>query len=45
MHPHKKEEKNIMAVQDYNEAFKIAMDDVVFQRHHYRRRYEKWLKK
>ncbi len=44
MHPHKKEEKTKMPVQDYNEAFNIAMDDIVKKRLSYRRRYEEWLK-
>ena len=44
MHPHKKEEKTKMSVQDYNEAFNLAMDDVVKQRFDYRKRYEEWLK-
>ncbi len=44
MHPHKKEEKTKMSVKDYNEAFTIAMDDVVEKRYDYRRRYEEWLK-
>ena len=44
MHPTKKEEKTEMSVQDYNEAFTIAMDDVVEKRYDYRRRYEEWLK-
>src|SRR3972149_9795130 len=44
MHPYKKEEKTRMPVQDFNEAFTIAMDDVVNKRHDYRRRYEEWLK-
>jgi hypothetical protein len=43
MHPHKKEEKKRMPVQDYNEAFTLAMDDVVDKRHNYRKRYETWL--
>lgn len=43
MHPTKKEEKTEMSVQDYNEAFTIAMDDVVEKRYDYRRRYEEWL--
>ena len=43
MHPNKKEEKTKMSVKDYNEAFTIAMDDVVNKRYEYRRRYEKWL--
>ncbi len=44
MHPTKKEEKMEMSVQDYNDAFTIAMDDVVEKRYDYRRRYEEWLK-
>ena len=44
MHPHKKEEKTKMSVKDYNEAYTIAMDDVVEKRYDYRRRYEEWLK-
>ena len=44
MHPIKTEEKTEMSVQDYNEAFTIAMDDVVEKRYDYRRRYEEWLK-
>ena len=44
LHPRKKEEKVRMAVQDYNEAFTIAMDDIVEKRYDYRRRYEEWLK-
>jgi hypothetical protein len=44
LHPFEKEEKTRMPVQDYNEALKIAMDDVVNNRHDYRRRYEEWLK-
>ena len=43
MHPTKKEEKTEISVQDYNEAFTIAMDDVVEKRYDYRRRYEEWL--
>ncbi len=43
MHPTIKEEKTEMSVQDYNEAFTIAMDDVVEKRYDYRRRYEEWL--
>ena len=43
MHPNKKEEKTKMSVQDYNEAFTIAMEDVVDKRYEYRRRYEEWL--
>jgi hypothetical protein len=43
MHPKTKEEKTKMSVQDYNEAFTIAMDDVVNKRYEYRRRYAKWL--
>jgi len=43
MHPTKKEEKTEMSVQNYNEAFTIAMDDVVEKRYDYRRRYEEWL--
>ena len=42
MHPTKKEEKTEMSVQNYNEAFTIAMDDVVEKRYDYRRRYEEW---
>jgi len=38
------EEKTRMPVQDYNEAFTIAMDDMVEKRYDYRRRYEEWLK-
>lgn len=44
MHPSQKEEKTEMSVQDYNEAFNIAMDDIVKKRYEYRRRYEQWLK-
>jgi len=44
LHPRKKEEKVRMSVQDYNEAFTLAMADVVEKRYEYRRRYEKWLK-
>jgi hypothetical protein len=44
MHPTKKEEKTEMSVQDYNEAFTIAMEDVVEKRYDYRRRYEEWIK-
>lgn len=44
MRPHKKEEKTKMSVMDYNEAFTIAMDDVVEKRYDYRRSYEEWLK-
>ena len=44
LHPHKKEEKTKMSVQDYNEAFNIAMSDAVEKRLSYRRRYEEWLK-
>jgi hypothetical protein len=43
MHPTKKEEKTKLSVQDYNEAFTIAMEDVTGKRHEYRRRYEEWL--
>lgn len=43
MRPTAKEEKSRMSVQDYNEAFTIAMDDVVEKRYEYRRRYEEWL--
>ncbi len=43
MHPTQKEEKVEMTVQDYNEAFSIAMNDVVKKRYDYRRRYEEWL--
>ncbi len=32
-----------MIVQDYNEAYTIAMNDIVANRHIYRRRYEQWL--
>ncbi len=44
LHPKRKEEKVKMSVQDYNEAFTIAMNDVVEKRYEYRRRYEAWLK-
>ena len=44
MHPYKKEEKIEMSVQDYNEAFTIAMNDVVGKRNDYRRRCEEWVK-
>ncbi|MBI3162369.1 MAG: hypothetical protein HYZ23_07650 [Chloroflexi bacterium] len=44
MHPYKREEKTKMPVQDYNEAFNMAMEDVVRKRYEYRRRYEEWLK-
>jgi len=44
MHPYEKEEKTQMPAQDYNEALTIAMDDVVNNRHDYRRRYKEWLK-
>jgi hypothetical protein len=43
MHPSKKEEKTKISVQDYNEAFTNAMEDVVNKRYEYRRRYEEWL--
>jgi hypothetical protein len=44
MHPYQREEKVRMSVLDYNEAFTLAMDDVVDKRHEYYRRYETWLK-
>jgi len=44
LYPHKKEQKTKISVKDYNEAFTIAMDDVVKKRYDYRRRYEEWLK-
>jgi hypothetical protein len=44
MRPHKKEEKTKISVQDYSEAFTIAMEDVAAKRHDYRRRCEEWLK-
>jgi hypothetical protein len=44
LHPHEREEKTEMPVQDYNEAFTIAMDDIVKRRVVYRRRYEEWRK-
>jgi len=43
MHPHKREEKEKMPIQDYNEAFTLAMADIVEKRYDYRRRYETWL--
>ena len=43
MRPNEKEEKTRMSVQDNNEAFTIAMEDVVEKRYDYRRRYKKWL--
>jgi hypothetical protein len=43
MHPFKREEKERMAMQDYNDAFTLAMADIVDKRHDYRRRYEIWL--
>jgi hypothetical protein len=42
--PNEKEEKTRVSVQNYNEAFTIAMGDVVEKRYVYRRRYEEWLK-
>jgi hypothetical protein len=42
MHPYKKARKAKMSVKDYNEALTIAMNDVVNNRHDYRRRYEEW---
>ena len=44
LHPHRKEEKTRMPVQDYNEALTLAMDDLVEKRFEYRRRYEEWPK-
>ncbi len=44
LHPTKTEEKTEMSVQDYNEAFTIAMNYVVEKRYDYRRRYEEWLR-
>jgi hypothetical protein len=44
LHPYESEEKTAMVVQDYNEAFTIAVNDVVAKRFQYRRRYEGWLK-
>lgn len=44
IHPYKKEEKTKISVRDYNEAFNIAMDDVVKKRYDYRRSCEEWLK-
>lgn len=43
MHPGEKKEKTILSVQDYNEAFTIAVEDVTEKRYEYRRRYEEWL--
>ncbi len=31
-----------METKDYNEALTAAMDDLVKNRRHYRRRYEEW---
>lgn len=42
MHPYEKAHKTKMSVQDYNEALTLAMNDVVNNRHDYRRRYEEW---
>ncbi len=44
LHPKMKEEKTRMSVQDYNEAFTAAMDDIVEKRYEYRKRYKEWLK-
>lgn len=44
MRPYHREEKTRMSVQDYNEAFTMAMDDIVGSRGEYYRRYEEWLK-
>jgi len=43
MHPFKEAEKTKMPVQDYNEAFTMAMNDAIRERDRYRRRYEEWL--
>jgi hypothetical protein len=43
MHPSKKEEKAKMSVQDYNDAFNIAMQDLTEKRYEYRKRYKEWL--
>lgn len=43
LRPRQREEKTVISVQDYNEAFTIAMDDIVKRRSEYRRRYEEWL--
>ncbi|GER78715.1 MAG: hypothetical protein M5U11_01990 [Anaerolineales bacterium] len=45
MHPHQREEKTRMTMQDYNEAFTMAVNDIVGRRREYYRRYETWLKK
>jgi len=43
MHPFKEAKKARMSVKDYNEAFTSAINDVINNRHDYRRRYKEWL--
>ncbi|MCL4823212.1 MAG: hypothetical protein KJZ57_03235 [Anaerolineales bacterium] len=45
MHPHQREEKTRMTMQDYNEAFTMAVNDIVGRRREYYRIYATWLKK
>ena len=44
LHPYEPAVKSILDTKDYNEALNLAMNDLVENWGHYRRRYEQWLK-
>lgn len=44
LHPYEAATKTKMETKDYNEALKVALDDLVGNWLRYRRRYEEWLR-
>lgn len=44
LHPYEATTKTEMITRDYNEALNVALNDLVNNWEHYRRRYETWLR-